>query len=83
MLEISNVLVNLQMFQYPLVKTITISRKVFSSFSHPIKYTNCADFLNLNYELSILLVFYPEKSASFEKYTKLTLMLLLSTVETT
>ena len=69
------------MFQDPIVKTIAISRKVFSSFNQPIKDTNWADFSNLNYKLSILLVFYLGKNASFEKYTKLTLML-LSTIET-
>lgn len=53
---------------YSLAKTITISKKVFSAFSHPIKDTNCADFSNLNYILSILLVFFLEKSASFEKF---------------
>lgn len=60
-LAISNVLVNLKMFQDPLMRTITIIGKILSGFSHPID-TNCADFSNLTYELSILLVFYLGKN---------------------
>lgn len=58
------------MFQNPLVKTITISRKVFSAFSafiHLIKDTDCPEFSNLNYKLSILLVFYLTKILHLKK----------------
>lgn len=46
------------MFQYTLVKTITIYTKVFSAFSDPIKDTNCRFLkfkLQTQYSISILL----------------------------
>lgn len=53
------VLVNLRMFRYLLVKSITISTKIFSAFSHPIEDTNCTDFfkfkLHTQHSNSILL----------------------------
>lgn len=79
-LEISNILVHLKMFQYTLVKTITISRKVFSAFSDPIKDTNCADFSNLNDKLNILLVFYLGKNVSFKKKSDMGLYIAFSQI---